>query len=42
MLPDGVEASPPAGAELIPVADVAEALRWLRAYSAVNPPVNDS
>jgi DNA repair protein RadA/Sms len=42
MLPAGVEASPPAGAELIPVADVAEALRWLRAYSAVNPPVNDS
>jgi hypothetical protein len=42
MLPEGVEADPPAGAEVIPVADVGAAISWLRASSSVNPPVNDS
>ncbi len=38
ILPAGVQVARPAGAELIPVANVAGAVRWLRASSAVHTP----
>jgi len=41
LLPAGVEVAQPAGAELTPVADVAAAVRWLRASGAVHVSVND-
>jgi DNA repair protein RadA/Sms len=41
LLPAGVEVAQPAGAELIPLADVAAAVRWLRASSDVHVSVND-
>ncbi len=41
LLPAGVEVARPAGAELIPVADVAAAVRWLRSSSSVHGSVND-
>jgi DNA repair protein RadA/Sms len=41
LLPAGVEVARPAGAELTPVADVAAAVRWLRASSVVHASVND-
>jgi DNA repair protein RadA/Sms len=41
LLPAGIEVARPAGAELIPVADVGAAVRWLRASSTVHASVND-
>ncbi|MBW2495143.1 MAG: DNA repair protein RadA, partial [Deltaproteobacteria bacterium] len=40
VLPAGVEVARPEGAELIPVANVAAAVAWLRASSAVHSPEN--
>ncbi len=41
ILPAGVEVARPAGAELLPVSDLATAVRWLRASSAVHVGVDD-
>ncbi len=41
LLPAGVEVARSAGADLIPVADVAAAVRWLRASSSVHASAND-
>jgi len=41
LLPAGIEIARPAGAELVRVADVAAAVRWLRASSAVHASAND-
>jgi len=40
VLPAGVEVARPEGAELIPVANVAAAVRWLRASSTVHASEN--
>jgi len=41
LLPAGVEVARPAGADLIPVANVDAAVRWLRASSPIHVPAND-
>jgi DNA repair protein RadA/Sms len=42
LLPARVDVAPPAGAQLVPVADLASAVRWLRASSALHASVNGS
>jgi hypothetical protein len=41
VLPAGVEVARPAGAELVPVADVDAAVRWLRASSPIHVSANN-